>query len=50
MVSEEKQRFTFLIEKNTLEKLRELAEKERRSTSNLVVKIIGDYVDNNYKN
>jgi len=47
MASEEKQRFTFLIDKDTLDKLRELAEKEMRSTSNFVVKIINDYLDKN---
>ena len=44
----DKHRFVINIEKDTLEKLKKLAEKEKRATSNLARKIINDYVDNNY--
>ena len=36
-----------IIEKETIEKFKSLAEKEKRSASNLAAKLINDYVDKN---
>ena len=45
-IKEEKQRFVVIIEKETIEKFKSLAEKEKRSDSNLAAKLINDYVKN----
>ena len=46
-ISENKHRFLVLLEKEVLEKFKELAKKEHRSASNLATKLISDYVDKN---
>lgn len=47
VIKEDKHRFVVIIEKNTFEKFKNLAQKEKRSASNLASKLITDYVDNN---
>ena len=47
-IQEEKHRFVVLIEKETFEKFKILAQKEQRSASNLASKLITDYVKNNF--
>ena len=47
VIKEDKHRFVVIIEKNTLQKFKNLAQKEKRSASNLASKLITDYVDNN---
>ena len=46
-IKEEKHRFVVIIEKETFENFKELAQKEKRSASNLAAKLINDYVDKN---
>ena len=46
-IQEEKHRFVVLIEEETFEKFKKLAQKEQRSASNLASKLITDYVKNN---
>lgn len=40
-------RFVVIIQKETFEKFKNIAEKEKRSASNLAAKIIEDYIDKN---
>ncbi|MBO6256966.1 hypothetical protein J6N69_02890 [bacterium] len=47
VIKEDKHRFVVIIEKNTFQKFKNLAQKEKRSASNLASKLITDYVDNN---
>ncbi len=44
---EDKQRFVIVIEKMLLDKLKEQAQKENRSTSNMAVTIIRNYFEEN---
>ena len=46
-IKEDKHRFVVIIEKEMFEKFKKLAEKEKRSASNLASKLINDYVENN---
>ena len=48
-IKEEKHRFVVIIEKDTFEQFKKLAEKEQRSASNLASKLITDYVNKNNK-
>lgn len=48
-IKDEKQRFVVIIEKEVIEKFKTLAEKEKRSASNLAAKLINDYVKNKGK-
>ena len=48
MASEEKKRFTLLIETSIYQKFKELAESEERTAGNLGTKLIKDYVKENY--
>ena len=48
-IKEEKHRFVVIIEKDTFEQFKKLAEKEQRSASNLASKLITDYVNRNNK-
>ena len=48
-IKEEKHRFVVIIEKETFEKFKNLAQNEKRSASNLAAKLIDDYVKNNAK-
>lgn len=47
MAKEKKQRFVILIDKESYEKFRELAEKQNRSASNLGSIVIKDYIKQN---
>lgn len=47
MYKEDKQRFVIVIEKNLLDKVKALAAKENRSTSNMAVTIIRKYFEEN---
>ena len=44
-IKEDKHRFVVIIEKDIYEKFKKLAEKEKRSASNLASKLITDYVN-----
>lgn len=44
MIKDDKHRFVVIIEKNIFEKFKILADKEKRSASNLANKLINDYV------
>jgi len=44
-ISDDKQRFVVVIEKDLLEKFKNLAKKEDRSASNLMVTLIRNYVE-----
>lgn len=46
-LGEDKHRFVILIDKELLNKFRQLAEKDNRSASNLAVKILTEYVEKN---
>lgn len=46
-IKEDKHRFVVIIEKETFEQFKSIAEKEKRSASNLASKLITDYVKNN---
>lgn len=43
-IKEDKHRFVVLIDKDNFEKFKKLAEKEKRSASNLAAKLIDDYI------
>ena len=49
VIKENKHRFVVIIEKTIFEKFKTLAEKEKRSASNLASKIINDYVKEHEK-
>ena len=49
VIKEEKHRFVVLIDVNTFEEFKELAQLEQRSASNLASKLITDYVNNHKK-
>ena len=49
-IKEEKHRFVVIIEKDTFEKFKLVAQKEQRSASNLASKLINDYVSKNINN
>lgn len=44
VIKEDKHRFVVIIEKEVLDKFKILAQKEKRSASNLASKLIYDYV------
>lgn len=46
-IKDTKQRFVIVIEKETLEKIKELAKKEKRSTSNMATIILEKYIEEN---
>ena len=46
-IKEDKHRFVVIIEKETFEEFKNIAEKEKRSASNLASKLITEYVKNN---
>lgn len=48
-ISEEKQRFVIIIDRNTFDDFKELAQLEQRSASNLASKLITDYVNEHKK-
>ena len=48
-IKEDKHRFVVIIEKDVFEKFKELAQQEKRSASNLAVKLISDFVNSNFK-
>ena len=43
-LKEDKHRFVVLIDKGNFEQFKKLAEKEKRSASNLAAKLIDDYI------
>lgn len=45
-IKNDKHRFVVIIEKDTFDELKKIAEKEKRSASNLASKLITDYVKN----
>lgn len=49
VIKENKHRFVVIIEKNVFEKFKNLADKEKRSASNLANKLINDYVKEHSK-
>ncbi len=49
VIKKENHRFVIIIPKETFDKFKILAEKEKRSASNLAAKMIEDYVKNNDK-
>lgn len=49
VIKENKHRFVVIIEKNVFEKFKNLADKEKRSASNLANKLINDYVKQHSK-
>lgn len=49
VIKEDKHRFVVIIEKFIFEKFKKLAEKEKRSASNLANKLINDYVKEHSK-
>lgn len=44
MIKDNKHRFVVIIEKDIFEEFKKLAEKEKRSASNLANKLINDYI------
>lgn len=46
-IKDDKHRFVVIIEKETFEEFKNIAEKEKRSASNLASKLINDYVAKN---
>lgn len=48
-IKEDKHRFVVIIEKETFENFKKLAQKEQRSASNLAAKLINDYITNKNK-
>ena len=44
-IKEDKHRFVVIIEKEIFEKFKNLAQKEKRSASNLASKLITDYIE-----
>ncbi len=46
-IKEENQRFVIIVEREIFEQFKKLAQKEKRSASNLAAKMIMDYVENN---
>ena len=46
-IKNDKHRFVVIIEKETFEEFKNIAENEKRSASNLASKLITDYVKNN---
>ena len=48
-IKEDKHRFVVIIEKEIFEQFKNVAEKEKRSASNLAAKLISDYVQKNIK-
>lgn len=48
-IKEDKHRFVVIIEKDIFEKFKEIADKEKRSASNLANKLINDYVKEHSK-
>lgn len=46
-IKEENHRFVVIVEKETFEQFKKLAQKEKRSASNLAAKMITDYVEKN---
>ena len=48
-MTEEKKRFTLLIDQDIFEKFKKLAEEQDRTAGNLGTKLIKDYVKNNFK-
>lgn len=44
-IKQDKHRFVVIIEKEAFEKFKKLAEKEKRSASNLASKLINDYIN-----
>ena len=44
-IKEDKHRFVVIIEKETFEEFKNLAQKEQRSASNLAAKLIIDYIN-----
>jgi len=49
VIKEDKHRFVVIIEKETFEKFKKLADKEKRSASNLANKLINDYIEKHSK-
>ncbi|CDE89164.1 unknown [Clostridium sp. CAG:729] len=49
VIKKDKHRFVVIIEKDTFENFKAIAEKEKRSASNLAAKMIEDYVKQNNK-
>lgn len=49
VIKEDKHRFVVIIEKDTFETFKKLAEKEKRSASNLASKLINDYIEEHNK-
>lgn len=49
VIKDDKHRFVVIIEKDIFEKFKKIAEKEKRSASNLANKLINDYVKENSK-
>lgn len=49
VIKEDKHRFVVIIEKEVFEKFKNLADKEKRSASNLANKLINDYVKEHSK-
>ncbi len=45
VIKKENHRFVVIIQKEIFEKFKKLAEKEKRSASNLAAKMIEDYVE-----
>ncbi len=48
-IKDDKHRFVVIIEKDIFEKFKNLADKEKRSASNLANKLINDYVKEHSK-
>lgn len=48
-IKKDKHRFVVIIEKETFEEFKNIAELEKRSASNLASKLITDYIKNNKK-
>lgn len=46
-IKEENHRFVVIVEKEIFEQFKKLAQKEKRSASNLAAKMITDYVEKN---
>lgn len=46
-IKEENHRFVVIIDKRTFEDFKKIAQKEKRSASNLASKLISDYVKEN---
>lgn len=49
VIKEDKHRFVVIIERDIFEKFKKLADKEKRSASNLANKLINDYVKDHSK-